>query len=130
MIAASCRKGHRLNVAGRFESRTFTNNQGTAQTSLEVSVSAFDFVERREESTQATPAPASQPVGQPVGQPQVQYDKAGNGWSLINNQWVMTHPARPAAPPQQFAPTPAPAQQPAFPPFQGQGTCPPSDRPF
>lgn len=135
LIFNSCKKGHRLNVSGRFESRQYQAKDGTTATSLEVSVNAFDFVEPRDQSAapQQQPAPAQAargPAAQPpAGQPQFQYDSAGNGWSLVNNQWVMTHPARPAAPvapaaPQQFTPTQQPA--PAFPP----NTCPPGERPF
>lgn len=142
LIAASCKKGHRLSVSGRFETRKYTDNSGASQTSLDVTVNDFNFVEQRD---QAQGAPAQQAAAQAapaVGQPQIQYDKAGNGWSLINNQWVMTHPMRPQAPvapppqtapayppQQQYAAPPqtAPAQQ--FPPFQ-QGALPASERPF
>ena len=138
LIAASCKKGHRLSVSGRFETRKYTDNSGASQTSLDVSVNDFDFVEQRDQAaqTQAAPAAPASPAAPAVGQPQVQYDKAGNGWSLINNQWVMTHPLRPQAPAapayppqQQYAAPPqaAPAQQ--FPSFQ-QGALPANERPF
>lgn len=126
LIAASCKKGHRLSVSGRFETRKYTDNSGASQTSLDVTVNDFNFVEQRDQTQQpAAPAPAAPAVGQP----QVQYDKAGNGWSLINNQWVMTHPLRPQAPPQQQYAAPPAAPAAPFPPFQ-QGALPASERPF
>lgn len=141
LIFNSCKKGHRLNVSGRFESRQYQAKDGTKGTSLEVSVNAFDFVEPRDQAAAPPqqPAPAQSqaargPAAQaPAAQPSFQYDKAGNGWTLINNQWQMTHPAAPQAPAapqqyqqpaQQFAPPQQPA--PAFPP----NTCPPGERPF
>ena len=137
MIAASCKKGHRLSVSGRFESRKYTDNSGASQTSLDVTVNDFNFVEQRDQAAQAAQAQATpaSPAAPAVGQPLVQYDKAGNGWSLINNQWVMTHPLRPQAPAapaypaqQQYAAPPAAPAQP-FPPFQ-QGALPANERPF
>ncbi|MDR3561232.1 MAG: single-stranded DNA-binding protein [Negativicutes bacterium] len=117
MILASCKKGHRLNVVGRLESRQYTNNAGVAATSLDVTVSEFGFIEPRAEQP-AGPSPAQQPGPGPAPQPQpqLQYDQVGNGYQLINNQWVMVKPAAPPAPPQgtlPFAPPGgAPPQRP------------------
>lgn len=125
LILASCKKGHRLNVSGRFESRQYTGNNG-AQTSLDVSVQNFDFVELRDQTQPApqatqTPPPAQPPAAQPVGQPQRQYDSAGNLWEVQNGQWVRIAAAQPpAAPAQPFQPAPQ---------YAPQG-CPPNERPF
>ena len=141
MILSSCKKGHRLNVSGRFESRVFTNNQGAAQTSLDVTVQNFDFVELRDQ-TQAQPAaqtPAPTPAPVPQAQPQYQRDAAGNYWTKINNQMVMTHNAQgqpvqqAPAPAQAAAPVyaaPAPQYAPPVPQYGPPGACPPSERPF
>ena len=96
LIFNSCKKGHRLNVSGRFESRVFTNNQGQQQTSLDVSVNAFDFVEPKSDAGPTQQAPAAQPPAPGPYPPQAQ-------------------PPRPAAPPVQQAPQP---QQPAQPQTQ------------
>ena len=50
LIAASCKKGHRLSVSGRFESRKYTDNSGASQTSLDVTVNDFNFVEQRDQA--------------------------------------------------------------------------------
>lgn len=130
-------KGNMIVVFGQVLAREFTGKDGVNRTSLDLTVHGWGFAGENKNDDQAQGAPAQQAAAQAapaVGQPQIQYDKAGNGWSLINNQWVMTHPARPAAP-QQFAPPAgppvgmaAPAQQPA-PPFQ-PGALPASERPF
>ena len=138
LILASCKKGHRLNVSGRFESRQYTGNSGP-QTSLDVSVQNFDFVELRDQTQPAPPAQAPAPV--PAAQPQYQRDAAGNYWTKINNQMVMTHNAQGQPVQQAPAPVPAaspvyaaPAQQyappaPQFAPVPPHG-CPPNERPF
>lgn len=130
LILASCKKGHRLNVSGRFESRQFTGNNGP-QTSLDVSVQNFDFVEQRDNAQQAPtaqppapgpyppqaqpPRPAAPPVqqaAQPVqpAQPMQQYDSTGNLWQVQNGQWVMIRQAAATAQPPMG--------------------CPPGERPF
>lgn len=118
MIQASCKRGHRLNVSGRFASRVFKNNQGADQTSLEVSVAAFDFVEPRSDTqTQSAPqtsAPAQQQQTPRPVQPQTYQDpRTGIWYQAVNGQWVPMQPQpqpRPVLvpPTQQYAPQPAP----------------------
>ena len=142
LVAQYFKKGNTLSIVATLKLRNWTDNGGGKRTELSASTLMIDW--EASQSTQPTqqqaaapsqqPAPAQAargPAAQPpAGQPQFQYDSAGNGWSLINNQLVMTHPARPAAPvapaapPQQFAPPQQTA--PAFPP----NTCPPGERPF
>lgn len=147
LVAQYFKKGNTLSIVATLKLRNWTDNSGGKRTELSASTLMIDW--EASQSTQPTQQPAAAPPQQtapaqaargpvaqptpaqpPAGQPLFQYDKAGNGWSLINNQWVMTHPARPAAPvapaapPQQFAPPQQAA--PAFPP----NTCPPGERPF
>ena len=139
LVAQYFKKGNTLSIVATLKLRSWTDNTGGKRTELSASTLMIDWeASQSSQPTQQQAAPPAQqptpaqaarpPVAQPpAGQPQFQYDSAGNGWSLINNQWVMTHPVRPAQ--QQFAPLPGvPAQQPApaFPP----NTCPPSERPF
>ena len=122
MIFNSCKKGHRLNVSGRFESRQYTNNSGQSATSLEVSVQAFDFVEVKEQAApqQARPATAPVPV-QTAPQPQTYQDpRTGMWYQAVNGQWV---PMQQAMPP--VAPAPNPVQY--GPPI---GALPANERPF
>ena len=136
LVARYFKKGNTLSIVATLKLRNWTDNSGGKRTELSASTLMIDWEasQSTQPAQQPTAAPAQQPAQPPAGQPQFQYDTAGNGWSLINNQWVMTHPARPAAPvvpaaPQQFAPPAGPpAQQPApaFPP----NTCPPGERPF
>ena len=139
LVAQYFKKGNTLSIVATLKLRNWTDNSGGKRTELSASTLMIDWeASQSSQPTQQQAAPPAQqpapaqaarpPVSQPpAGQPQFQYDPSGNGWSLINNQWVMTHPVRPAQ--QQFVPPPAaPAQQPApaFPP----NTCPPSERPF
>ena len=141
LVAQYFKKGNTLSIVATLKIRKWKGNDGVEHSSLSASTLMIDW--EASQSTQPAQQPAAAPTQQPApaqaqaargpaaqppaGQPQFQYDSAGNGWSLVNNQWVMTHPARPAAPvaPQQFTPPAGPAA-PAFPP----NTCPPGERPF
>lgn len=140
MIGNSCKKGHRLFVSGRFESRQYTNNSGQAATSLEVTLSEFQFGEiKADVQPQQAAAPVQNYAPQPQGypQPQPQYvPQPGYGQPMQ---------APPAARPQQNYPPPyqgqpAPGYQPQQLPPQGyppqgypqpqQHMVPASDKPF
>jgi len=133
LVAQYFKKGNTLSIVATLKLRNWTDNSGGKRTELSASTLMIDW--EASQSTQPTQQPAAAPPQQPApaqaargpaaqppaGQPQFQYDPSGNGWSLVNNQWVMTHPARPAAPvaPQQFTPQAGPPVQqpaPAFPP--------------
>lgn len=119
MILASCKKGHRLNISGRLETRQYTNNSGQPATSLDVTVHEFGFIEPRDQQQQQTAQPAQgaqqqqtyqqatpfqQPVQAQTAAPAYQYDERGNAYQFVNGQWQMARPA--AAAPAPVAPVP------------------------
>lgn len=124
MILDSCKKGHRLNVVGRLESRQYTNNSGQPATSLDVTVSEFGFIEPREQN-QAAPA-QQQPQQGYAPQPQQQ---------LPPQQGFPPQQAYPQQPPAGYPPQGYPQQpmpqgyptQPGYPqqqPYPQQQTMP------
>lgn len=65
-LSNHCKKGHRIGVVGRIQTRNYDNPQGQKVYVTEVIVESFDFLEKKDQVSQSNNGGINQFGGQPV----------------------------------------------------------------